>query len=92
MIHNFRHKGLRKLHEENITKGVEAIYLPKIRRILAVLETASSLDNMDAPGFRLHPLRGDLKNMWSITVGANWRIVFRFEAPDVYDVDLTDYH
>ncbi|NBX04308.1 MAG: hypothetical protein EBR02_09690 [Alphaproteobacteria bacterium] len=92
MIKNFRHKGLQKLYEEGVAKGIEAIYLPKIRRILAALEAASSLDALNAPSFRLHPLKGDMKGLWSVTVGANWRIVFRFDAPHVYDVDLTDYH
>ena len=47
---------------------------------------------MDLPGFRLHPLKGNLKDFWSVTVRVNWRIIFRFEAGEVYDVDLIDYH
>jgi proteic killer suppression protein len=47
---------------------------------------------MNLPGYRLHPLKGDLKGFWSVTVRANWRIVFRFQGPDAFDVELTDYH
>jgi proteic killer suppression protein len=47
---------------------------------------------LDLPGFRLHPLKGDLKGFWSITVSGNWRIIFRFEQGDAFDVDLVDYH
>ena len=48
--------------------------------------------DMDAPGFRLHPLRGDLKGFWAVTVRANWRVIFRFEGDDAFDVDYLDYH
>ena len=47
---------------------------------------------MDLPGFRLHPLRGDLRGFWAVTVRANWRIIWRFEGTDAVDVDLIDYH
>ena len=43
-------------------------------------------------GYRLHPLKGDMRGLWSIAVSANWRIVFRFEDGHAYDVDLIDYH
>jgi toxin HigB-1 len=48
--------------------------------------------DLDLPGYRLHPLRGDLKGQWSVTIPGNWRILFRFEDGDAYDVDLVDYH
>ena len=66
--------------------------LDKIENILAVLNRASSPVDMNLPGFRLHPLRGNLKGFWAVTVRANWRIVWRFEGTDAVEVDLTHYH
>ena len=64
----------------------------KIGRMLARLEEASEVDNMDLPGFRLHPLKGDLAGFWSVTVSGNWRLIFRFEDGHASHVDLVDYH
>ena len=63
----------------------------KIARMLARLNQATRPDQLDIPGFHLHPLKGDLAEYWSITVSANWRIIFRFEQGDTTDVDLVDY-
>ena len=60
--------------------------------MLTVLDSAGTPQALDIPGYRLHPLKGDLKGLWSVTVSANWRIVFRFEGTDVFDVELIDYH
>ena len=57
-----------------------------------MLDAAAAARDLDFPGYRLHPLKGDLKGFWSVTVRANWRIIFRFEGPDALDVELTDYH
>ncbi len=67
-------------------------YTDKIKRMLARLEEASEVGNMDLPGFRLHPLKGDLAGYWSVTVSGNWRIIFRFEGGHASDVDLIDTH
>jgi len=64
----------------------------KIARMLARLDVATRPQELNVPGFRLHPLKGDLAGYWSITVSANWRIIFRFEKSDATDVDLVDYH
>lgn len=64
----------------------------RIKLALADLDEASRPADLDLPGYRLHPLRGELKGFWSISISANWRIVFRFEEGDAYDVDLVDYH
>jgi proteic killer suppression protein len=64
----------------------------EIENILTVLDAADSAQDLDLPGFRLHPLKGDLKGFWAVTVRANWRILFRFENGNAYEVDLTDYH
>jgi len=92
MIQGFRHKGLKRLFEKGETKGARADHLEKIENILAVLDRAGEPEDMNLPGFHLHPLKGDLGGFWSVTVRANWRIIFRFEEGDVYDVDLIDYH
>ncbi len=92
MIRTFKHRGLRKLYAENDDSRVLQQYSGRIRRILTVLDAAATIDGIALPGFRLHPLKGDRKGLWSVTVSGNWRIVFRFEGGDVFDVDLVDYH
>ncbi len=64
----------------------------KIARMLARLDVATRPQELNVPDFRLHPLKGDLAGYWSITVSANWRIIFLFEKGDATDVDLVDYH
>jgi proteic killer suppression protein len=71
---------------------LNAEHVDKIARVLAFLNRAALPEDMNLPGFRLHPLKGELAGYWSITIRANWRIIFRFENGDVTDVDLLDYH
>ena len=92
MIASFRHKGLKLLFEKGDRRRVRADQVDKIERVLARLEEATEIGNMNLPGFRLHRLKGDLAGQWSVTVSGNWRIVFRFESGDASDVDLIDYH
>jgi proteic killer suppression protein len=92
VIRRFKHKGLRQLFEKGTSRGIRADHVAKVENILAVLNRARRPSDMDLPGFGLHPLKGSLKDFWSVTVRANWRIIFRFEQGDVYDVDLIDYH
>ena len=92
MIQNFRHKGLQRLFVDGERRGIRPDLIEKIENILAVLSRARIPKDMNLPGFRLHPLKGDLKGFWSVTVRANWRIIFRFGDGDVWDVDLIDYH
>ncbi len=92
MIIRFQHRGLERLYEDDDRRGINAEYVEKVRRILAQLKRSSQPEDMDIPGFRLHPLKGDLAGFWSVTVSANWRIIFRFEDGDVTDIDLIDYH
>ncbi len=63
-----------------------------VQEILTVLDSAATPQSMDLPGYRLHALKGDLRGFWSVTVRANWRIIFRFEGFDAFDVELIDYH
>jgi proteic killer suppression protein len=92
MIVGFRHKGLARLYHRAERRGVAAVLLPKIERILARLDIATCAGQMDLPGWKLHPLRGKRKGCWSIWVSGNWRIIFRFRGTDAVDVDLVDYH
>ena len=66
--------------------------MEKLRDILARLDAARTVEDMDLPGFRLHPLKGERKGFWAVTVRANWRVIFHFEAQDAIDVDYVDYH
>ena len=92
MIQNFRHKGLKRLFEDGDRKGIRPDLIEKVENILFVLNRAKAPDDMNLPGFRLHPLKGDLKGFWAVTVRANWRIVFRMADGHAADVDLIDYH
>ena len=92
MIVSFKHKGLKRLFELGDGRLVRSDLVRRVENILATLDAAESLQAMDLPGYRLHPLKGDRKGYWAVTVRANWRIVFRFEDGDVFGVDLTDYH
>jgi proteic killer suppression protein len=92
MIASFRHKGLKLLYEKGDRRRVRAVYVDKIERILARLDESTEPANMDLPGYRLHPLKGELAGFWSVSVSGNWRIVFRFEGANARDVDLVDYH
>ncbi len=92
MIRSIRHRGLRRLHEDDDPRGVIAEHAQKLRDILARLDAAGTVTDMDLPGFRLHALKGGLKGLWAVTVRANWRVVFRLEGGDARDVDLIDYH
>jgi toxin HigB-1 len=92
MIESFRHKGLKQLFEDDNPKGVNAEHIRKLKQILALLDAANSVDGLDVQSFRLHALKGDLKGLWSITVRANWRVIFKFENGNASDVDLVDYH
>ena len=92
MIENFRHKGLARFFEDDDRRKVPASQIDKIARILARLNEAVTVQDMGLPGYRLHPLKGELAGFWSVTVSGNWRIIFRFENSSAYDVDLIDYH
>ncbi len=92
MIRSFRHKGLTRFYKQGNSKGLSAEIVPKISRIVARLDVAVRPEQMNLPGWGLHPLKGALKGFWSVWVTGNWRIVFRFDGGDVVDVDLVDYH
>jgi proteic killer suppression protein len=92
MIESFRHKGLQRFYEDDDPRRLHSDMLERIREILTALDAAISIEALNRPSFRLHPLKGNLRGFWAVTVRANWRIIFRFENGRVLSVDLVDYH
>ncbi len=92
MIQSFRHRGLKRLYGHGDRRYVRQDLVEKVENILARLDVATEPQALNLPGYRLHQLTGDLKGFWSVTVRANWRIIFRFEDGDACDVELVDYH
>ncbi|MDP1729975.1 MAG: type II toxin-antitoxin system RelE/ParE family toxin [Devosia sp.] len=92
MIESFRHKGLKRFYDKGDRSKLPAEMADRIQEILTALDTASDVETMNRPSFRLHPLTGARRGEWSVTVRANWRIVFRFENGSAHDVNFEDYH
>jgi len=92
MIRSFKHRGLKPLFERDDRSGIRPDLVPDVEDILGRLNQATAPEALSLPGYRLHPLKGDLHGFWSVTVGANWRIIFRFQGEDAFDVELIDYH
>ena len=92
MIRSFRHRGLKRMYERDDPSRVGTDIADRLRLVLADLDSASKPSDLDLPGYRLHPLKGNLKGFWSISVSGNWRVAFRFDNGDAYDVNLVDYH
>ena len=92
MIQKFKHKDLKRLFESGISSGVDPQHVTRIRKILALLETAETLEDMDLPGLGLHQLKGNRKGAWAVKVSGNWRITFKIQSGDAFDVNYEDYH
>jgi toxin HigB-1 len=92
MIRTFKHRGLKRLYERGDRSGIRPDLVNTVLEILTLLDSATSPQALNVPGYRLHPLKGDMKGLWSMTVRANWRIVFRFEGTNAFDIELIDYH
>jgi len=92
MIQNFKHKGLKKLFEKGNSSGVSANHLKRLKFILALLETAETVEDMDLPGLDLHELKDNRKGFISLKVSGNWRVTFKLENGDAFDVNYEDYH
>ena len=92
MIRSFKHRGLKRLYERGDRSLIRPDLRDRVQEILTVLDAAFEPRALDIPGYRLHPLKGDMKGFWSVTVRANWRIIFRFEEGDSFDVEMIDYH
>jgi proteic killer suppression protein len=92
MIRSFKHRGLKRLYERGDRSGIRPDLVDTVQEILTVLDKAVTPQALNLPGYRLHPLKGDLEGFWSVTVRANWRIMFRFEEAAAFDVEFIDYH
>ena len=92
MIRRIRHRGLKRMYERGDPSRVGPGIADRVALALADLDDARKPSDLDLPGYRLHPQKGDLNGYWSISISGNWRVIFRFEDGDVYDVDLVDYH
>lgn len=92
VIASVKHRALKRLLERDDRSAIRGDLLEKVARILSVLDAANSPQALDLPGYRLHQLKGSLQGYWSVTVRANWGIIFRFENGNAYDVQLIDYH
>ena len=92
MIRQFKHKGLKKLFESSSLSGVNPQHATRLRQILALLNTAETLEDMNLPGMNLHELKGNRKGNWSVMVSGNWRVTFTLQEGDAYNVNYEDYH
>lgn len=92
MIKTFSHKGLKEFYYTGSKKGIKPEHANRLARMLDRLDASIAPGDMDLPGYDLHPLKGNKKEMWAVTVNGNWRITFYFEGQDAYLVDYLDYH
>jgi toxin HigB-1 len=92
MITYFRHKGLEKFFLTGGKAGIQPRHAARLRELLTALHAALSLEDLERPSWRLHPLKGDKIDHWAMTVQANWRLVFRFDGQHVELLDYLDYH
>jgi len=92
MIRTIKHKGLSRFYHAGSLSGIQARHARRLQLILTRLDASVCPDDMDLPGLNLHKLKGQLKDFYSVIVQANWRIIFRFESDNAYDVDYVDYH
>jgi proteic killer suppression protein len=92
VIQSFRHKGLRRFFESGSAAGIQPKHAKRLRMLLAALDTAQIIGDMDAPGFNLHPLKGQGKGRWSVWVNGSWRVTFEFRDGHAYVLDYEDYH
>lgn len=92
MIESIRHKGLAELFENGDSSKLNPNHKARLRHILTLLHAATSIQDLNFPGSNLHALKGNLAGYWAINVSGNWRIIFKFENGNIYNVDYLDYH
>ncbi len=92
MIESFKHRGLQKFYETGSAAKIQSKHIPKLRMILAALDSAHEIGDMDLPGFRLHALKGRLQGTWAVSVSGNWRVTFEFENGRARAINYEDYH
>lgn len=92
MITSFKHKGLKKYFIEGDASKLNPNHIKKLKRILALLNSAKTVKDLNIPGWRLHKLKGELKYLYAVDISGNFRVVFSFNDGDVDLVDYIDYH
>ena len=92
MIKTFKHKGLKKYFESGNTSGIQNTHVNKLKMQLAAIDTAHVIEDIDLPGYQLHPLKGNREGIWSISVNGNWRVTFEFSDGNAYILNYEDYH
>jgi len=92
MLKAFKHKGLKLYFEAGNTRGIQVKHAARLRMQLVALDTAMEVSDLDIPGYKLHPLKGARKGIWSIAVNGNWRLTFEFHDGHVYLLNYEDYH
>jgi toxin HigB-1 len=92
VIKSFRHKGIELFFRTGSKARIQASHAERLRKQLFALDNARSAKDMNAPGWKLHPLHGELESHWSVSVSGNWRLTFRFDREDAVLVDYQDYH
>lgn len=92
MIKTFKHKRLKVFFETGSTRGIQTAHAKRLSLLLGVLDQAAAPEEIDMPGFRLHPLKGNLAGYWSLSVSGIWRVIFRFDGADTELLDYLDYH
>jgi toxin HigB-1 len=92
MIRSFRHAGIERFFRSGSMAGIQPKHARRLRLQLGRLDTASGPGDMNLPGWRLHPLRGDLAGRWAVWVDENYRLTFKFSGKAVEAVDYLDYH
>jgi len=92
VLKSYRHKGVKQFAETGSKAGIRPEHAKRLARILTALDAASTAANMNAPGYDLHPLQGELTGHWSVRISGNWRLTFSFEGEDAILIDYQDYH
>jgi proteic killer suppression protein len=92
VIRTFKHKGLARFFESGTKSGIQTQHVERLRLILGALNAAVKPEDMALPGLKLHPLKGNRKDTWAVSVSGNWRITFKFVGADAEVVDYEDYH
>ena len=92
MIVSFAYKGLERYFRTGSKSGIQPVHAARLTLILSLLDVAKSADDMNVPGFGLHPLKGDMNGYFSVKVSGNWRLIFKQNGDDMELVDYLDYH
>ncbi len=92
MIRSFRHRVIERFFKAGSKAGIQPKHAERLRKQLFALDNAKTPRDMNAPGWRLHRLHGDLEGLWTVDVGGNWRLTFTFDGEDAVLVDYQDYH